>query len=128
MTEVILSGGYQLPIIRLMHTKKAIWLGSFVLATATLTWAQAPGQQGPKGNAFAPVQTQRAHIAPAMETDPDRQRPASDTAYLDSDYRHHSLDDDAERAHERRQHHRQAAVQPAAAGESPSSTTLADAH
>ncbi len=90
-----------------MHTRQAIWLGSLLLALAILTtpgWAQDRGQAGAKGNAFAPVETQRAHIAPTVETDPDRRGPAPNVRYLANDYRHHSLDEDAERVHDRRQH------------------------
>ncbi len=108
-----------------MPAKKLIWLGSLVLALfTTLTWAQGPRPEGPKGNAFAPVQKQRAHVAPALDTDADRQRPAAATAYLADDYRHHSLDQDAERVHDRRQH-RRGEQQPAA---NQATTTVADAH
>lgn len=110
-----------------MHTRQALRLGSLFLALAilmTLGWAQDRGPAGPKGNAFAPVQKQRAHVHPAIESGADRQRPATDTAYLADDYRHHSLDQDAERAHERRQH-RHGDQQPAT---HQPATTVADAH
>ena len=111
-----------------MHRNKAVWLGSLVLALATtLTWAQGP--QGPKGNAFAPAQKQPAHVAPVLDTDPDRRQAGADTPHLGDDYRHHSLDDDADRAHQRRQHrpHQQAAAANENESHAPA-TTLADAH
>ncbi len=108
-----------------MHSNKTLWLGSLVLAMLTTPgWAQDRGPARPKGNAFAPVQKQRAHVAPVLDPDADRQRPATDTAYLAADYRHHSLEQDAERVHQRRQHRhgdQQEAAHPAA-------TTVADAH
>lgn len=100
-----------------MHTSKAFWLGSLALLLATLptsSWAQGRGQEGPKGNAFVPAQKQRAHVRPALDAGLDRRHPGADTTYLDSDYRHHSLDQDSDRVHERRQHRHDSAAQPAA--------------
>lgn len=88
--------------------RKALWLGSLALVLAMLTTsarAQESRQEGPRGNAFAPAQKQPAHVPPVLNADPDRRGPGNDTAYLATDYRHHSLDEDADRAHARRQRH-----------------------
>lgn len=104
-----------------MHTRKSVWLGSLSLLLAIATtpaWAQnRRGVAGGAGKSFTSSTRgdaqPRSTSAAAAEDNRELQRPGTEAPHLARDYRHHSLEQDAERAHERRQRHHEDATQPA---------------
>ena len=95
-----------------MNAIKACWLGSLALGLAMLTApAGALDQGGPSGADRAAQSNDQAAQPTTADAavDADRRPAGPDVPSFDHDYRHHSLDQDADRVHLRlQQRHRDA--------------------